>query len=174
MKKELTQELLKELLHYDPDTGEFTWKERPLDMFKMKRACLMWNTRFSNTKAGTESKGGYSITINYHQFMSRILAWIYVYGYFPEKELCAIDGNEYNDAIKNIRYATRTDIRNKARKNINNKFLMGVDKKSKGCYTARICVNKKQIHLGTFDTQEKAHAAYVEAKRKISPDFCIL
>ena len=46
-KQELTQELLKTLLDYNPDTGVFTWKERPLSMFKTEMAGKTWNKRFA-------------------------------------------------------------------------------------------------------------------------------
>jgi len=44
----LTQEKLKELLHYNPDTGLFTWRERVGDSQGVK----MFNGRFAGTVAG--------------------------------------------------------------------------------------------------------------------------
>jgi len=47
------------------------------------------------------------------------------------------------------------------------------NKKSKGCYYDKNCnkwqsiirVNKKKIFLGYFNTEKKAHNAYLEAKK---------
>ena len=51
MKKKLTQDHLKECLTYSPETGIFTWNERPLSHFKDSRCRNMWNSRWANKRA---------------------------------------------------------------------------------------------------------------------------
>jgi AP2 domain len=36
-------------------------------------------------------------------------------------------------------------------------------------WQARICVNRKYVYLGLFDSREQAHAAYLEARAKLVP-----
>lgn len=38
-------------------------------------------------------------------------------------------------------------------------------------FKAKICKNYKQIHIGTFDTKEEAHAAYCTAARELHGEF---
>ena len=68
----LTQERLKELMYYDPETGIFTWK--------VKRAR---NASAANI-AGTKDKDGYIIIhIDKKAHKSHRLAWLYMEGYLP-------------------------------------------------------------------------------------------
>ena len=61
--------------------------------------------------------------------------------------------------------------------NVNNKHDMvaknrhwpnakGYKKTKSGRYQARILINGKHTHLGTFDTPEEAHAAYLKAREE--------
>ncbi len=50
---ELTQETVRELLDYDPDTGLLTWKERDVKWFKNEHASKVWNAKYANKEAFT-------------------------------------------------------------------------------------------------------------------------
>lgn len=50
--KALAAAYLKECVNYNPETGLFTWLNRPLEHFKSLRACNAWNSRYSGLVAG--------------------------------------------------------------------------------------------------------------------------
>ena len=50
---ELTAEIVRELLDYNPDTGDLFWKERPLKYFKKEIDARKWNAKWSDKKAFT-------------------------------------------------------------------------------------------------------------------------
>ena len=84
----LTQERLHEVLNYDPDTGIFTWKERPIETFKTVGAGNTWNTRYAGTVAGSKDKDGYIVVrIGGKRYFAHRLAFLYVHGYMPEQEI---------------------------------------------------------------------------------------
>ena len=78
----LTQEYLKSILSYDPETGVFTWKERQ----DVERPA-QWNSRYAGEEAGCEYKNGNTfyrcIGINFKYHAAHRLAWLYVMGDWP-------------------------------------------------------------------------------------------
>lgn len=157
----LTQERLKELLHYTPDTGIFVWK-------------VTTNTHaIKGSVAGTCNKRGYKIIgINGKKFYIHRLVWLYVYGKFPDGEIDHIDCNPKNNTITNLRVITRSgNCQNKIKAQSNNLTgFLGVGRTKSGIkFHAQIGINGKTKHIGYFHTQEEAHKAYVIEKRKIHP-----
>ncbi|MFA6060809.1 MAG: hypothetical protein WC756_21610 [Taibaiella sp.] len=75
---ELTQEYLKSILHYDPDTGIFTWKERELYSIGKMYKSQSLNTRFAGKKAGYVNKLGYVyIRIDGKDYLAHRLTFLY-------------------------------------------------------------------------------------------------
>lgn len=141
----LTAERLRELLIYDPDTGMFQWKPRPY--------------RRALAQAGSINRKGYRvITIGDRQYNASHLAWLYVYGEWPDDELDHKDTNRANDRIDNLREAEPVENRANVHPASNSGFK-GVRVKRKRA-EASIVTRGKGIYLGTFDTPEEAAAAY--------------
>lgn len=96
-----------------------------------------------------------------------------MYGVWPAEQVDHINGIRTDNAIKNLRLATNAfNCQNKRHAIGSNKSsgLLGVSlDKRNNRWHAYINVNRKRRFLGYHDTPEKAHAAYVEAKRQIHP-----
>jgi hypothetical protein len=78
----ITQEELKRVLHYDPDTGVFT-----------RRVTLSSKAKAGDI-VGTNMRGYLQVCIHGKQYRLHRLAWLYVYGVFPEHETDHINGNK--------------------------------------------------------------------------------
>lgn len=156
----VTAERLRELLFYDPDAGTFTWR-----VARGGRATV-------GSLAGAISKRGYkSIFIDYKQFRSHRLAWLYVYGKWPDGEIDHINGNPSDNRIRNLRVSDRTNqCRNAKTKSTNLIGLKGVTAAGDR-FRARIRVNYRLINIGRFNTAEEAHAAYVREAKRLFGEF---
>ena len=183
MKQELTQEFLKTILDYNSETGVVLWRERPLSMFKAERYMKIWNKKYAGKDSGTvlinNVKYYKEIKINNKVYRLSRIVWLYHYGNLPEKRITYADGDGLNLKINNLLLATITDLKNSGYANKKKSNLpagVNLDSriKSDKKYRATIYNNKKRIHLGMFRTPEEAYAAYVEAKRHISPEFCMI
>jgi hypothetical protein len=165
VREPLTQARLKELLTYDPETGDFFWIANP-----RRRALPEGN------KAGTtnESRGCRQIGINQRFYRSHRLAWLYMTGEWPKHEIDHIDGNPSNNCFSNLRDVPRGVNQQNIRKPLKNNSVgyLGV-KKVNNRFAARLWANKVQHHLGYFATPEEAHAAYLIAKRRMHPGCTI-
>lgn len=166
----LTQEKLKEILNYDPETGLFKWKERTWLEGKQKT----FNVRFSGKIAGSLSNSGYlQIGINNKDYLCHRLAWFYIHGYWPKDYIDHIDRNKTNNKISNLRLATNSEnSQNIVKCHPNNKYskLLGAHyDKRRNLYYSVIVINKKRNWIGWFKTAIEAHNAYVIEKRKIHP-----
>jgi len=154
----LSQARLKELLHYDPLSGVFTWK--------------VW--RGGAARAGTvagrfDSKGYRQITVEMVAILAHRLAWFYMTGVWPEHEVDHINGIRADNSWANLRKATKNqNQQNLAGCRASNKStgLLGASYDSEsGKYLARIMVDGKGKNLGRFATAEEAHRAYCSAKK---------
>ncbi len=148
VKTHLTQEYLKSVLDYEEDTGFFTWIKAPKN-----HAFILGRT------AGRISNFGYvQIKINGVMYSAHRLAWLYVYGKFPDKNIDHIDGCKTNNAISNLR-----DVSN--RKNQMNQWrhrngrLPGC-RPRQGVWEARAGLKGVSHYLGRFKTEKEAFNAY--------------
>lgn len=133
-------EAVRALLRYDSLSGDFFWKKPPC------------NHPMKDNRAGHISRLGYRVIgINYAPYLGRRLAWLLTH------DIDHIDGNRSNNAIANLRPATR-------KQNCWNRGGRGFYfHKPKQMYGSRICVDGRLKHLGYFDTPEAARAAYLAA-----------
>jgi hypothetical protein len=158
----ITQARLKELLHYDPETGEFTWIGRALRS-RMR----------PGMKAGTicTTTGYRMLNVDGHRCIGHRLAWFYVYGRWPAREIDHINGIRADNRIINLREATRWEnLANAKRRDYTNPRGTRFEG-ARNRWRAQIKVRGKQICLGTFLTAEDAHKAYVEAAKKYHGEF---
>lgn len=152
----LTQDRVKTLLLYDPDTGVFRWKVARSNAARL-------------STAGTVCKKGYRrISIDAKTYPAHRLAWLYVYGVYPDTEMDHINRNRDDNRISNLRVANRfvnTQNTNGRKDNVSGHRGVGWHKIS-ARWRARINVNNKCVNLGSFLSFEEAVAAYQQAAAK--------
>ncbi|MEG3078477.1 HNH endonuclease signature motif containing protein [Halomonas sp. 5021] len=168
------QKLLQRLLSYDPATGIFFWRTRSGELFRSERACNAWNARFANKEAGHtwERKDGYRYRIiQFDGSLRRAhrLAWLYIYGKWPEGEIDHIDRDGTNNRIENLRVVDSSGNSSNLSKYRNNTSgFTGVHlHKPSGTWHAYIKERGKKAHLGSFSTMEDALAARREAEIRL-------
>lgn len=164
----LTQERLKELLHYDPETGVFT------RIKKILGGNLDGSVGVSLTGRDYRKGEGYlRICIDYKSYRCHRLAWLYMTGEFPKNQLDHIDLNKKNNKWENLREATNSQNHmNMAKTYKNTSGFKGVSwcKKAKK-FRAHIKHNKKFIHIGLFDNAEAANDAVMERRKVLHGEY---
>lgn len=161
----ITQDYLRKLLNYDPDTGVFTWLVSGRGI--ASKGCV----------AGSRGKNGY-IYINHNRkmYLAHRLAWMYTHGAFPLDQLDHIDGERDNNALENLRPATNMENHQNRRipQANNTTGFIGVSyHKAARKFTAKIILNGNTKYLGLFETAQEASSAYIKAKRELH-EFCTI
>ena len=153
----VTQDRLKQVISYDPDTGEFVWLQ-----------ATSRRIRVGNI-AGTTYEDGYRrIAIDGFGYRAHPLAWLYVYGKFPEEQLDHINRIKSDNRLINLRLATNAENQQNhpVRRN-NNSGIIGVHwYRRTGKWHAQISSGSRRIHIGYYDTIEEAATARAAAKAK--------
>jgi HNH endonuclease len=106
----ITAERLRELLHYDPNTGEFRWR-------------MAKKGTYAGAVAGrynTDGDGYRQIGINRRLYKKHRLAWFYMTGAWPRHEIDHINGDRGDNRFCNLREATASENRRNMRKRVNN------------------------------------------------------
>lgn len=157
----ITQEKLKELLHYDPETGLFT---------RLVKTAQRVNV---GDIAGTLSGDGYLYTgVLSKSLKNHRLAFLYMTGSIPEY-VDHINGVRTDNRWVNLRPATkRQNQYNQKIRSDNTSGIKGVCwSKPHNKWVARIYVDGKVIGLGTYVDIKEAESAVIEARNKYHGDF---
>ena len=158
----ITQSELSALFHYDPETGNFT------------RLITVKYNAIKGSVAGSISTNGYlRIRIRNKYYLSHRLAWLYVYGCWPTQFVDHINGVKTDNRINNLRQAEGSqNYYNTGMRSHNTSGAKGVSLHARtGRWKARCSVNKREFHLGLFDTVSEASAAYEEFAREHFGEF---
>jgi hypothetical protein len=156
----MTQDQLKNILSYDPETGLFHWRIKPSRRFT------------AGMQAGSSVNGYIRIHTNGRQYGAHRLAWLYIHGVEPEYQIDHINGNPSDNRIVNLRQATALEnaqnIRKPQKNNSHGNLGVTYDPKKK-LWRVRISINGTRKYIGKFKSQEQAAQAYLEAKRAMHP-----
>jgi len=152
----LTQERLKEILHYNHITGILVWK--------ISRR----GVRAGVVAGFVDSRGYIQIRINDKAYRAHRLAWFYVHGVWPNK----IDHEDHiktHNWMSNLRNVScAQNNKNKSKSKANTSGITGVRWKKRACkWVATIGSEYKERHLGYFDDIDDAATARKAAENEL-------
>lgn len=153
---------VRSLFTYDPVGGGLYWAIRPAQR-------TFAGARFGSiTERGDYRRGGF----RRGRYLEHRLVWAWHHAVWPSHHIDHIDGDGHNNRIENLRdVPQRANNQNHRRATVRSKSgLLGVSAARPGLNrgpTAAIGSGGRSIYLGTFDTAEQAHQAYVAAKRRL-------
>lgn len=157
----LTQQRLKEVLSYDPETGDFTWK------VSLSPKALVGSI------AGYANPFGYiRIQIDGNQFLAHQLAWFYLHGVW-RKDLDHKNRKQGDNRIANLRPATPSNqMHNRKMLRNNTSGFKGVAwDEARQKWRALIKVNHKSIYIGRFADRYQAAFEYDKAALRLHGEF---
>jgi hypothetical protein len=150
--EKLTQKRLKEVLHYDPETG----------MFTRKTNC--GGAKIGDIAGCINDIGYITISIDYKKQHAHRLAFLYMEGYLPEDDVDHINRIRNDNRWENLRHVSKScNSRNLGISKHNKSGITGVYwNGSKWC--SQICIKNKTKALGTFENKTDAAQARWEAE----------
>jgi hypothetical protein len=163
---ELTAKTLRDLLSYEPETGEFRWKKlhskMRLDRLGAVAGC-----------AKSPSRPYRQIAVMGKLHYAHRLAWLYVHGTWPAHTIDHINRNPADNRIANLREASGTEnIRNMSRHRDNKSGYTGVRWHAPSkLWQAYISANKTFKSLGYYKTPEEAAKARLAEATKTYGEF---
>lgn len=147
--KTLTQEELKQKLHYDPKTGIFTWLIAP------KRGGFAGKKINVGSQAGAPSgkDKNHRIGIDGKVYFAQHLAWLYMEGYWAEHPIIFKDSDKLNLIWSNLQVKSLSCImQSRQFKKKNKSGYTGIKRSTSNKWVSVIKVNNKQYTLGAYST----------------------
>jgi len=156
----LTQNRLKELLTYNPDTGLFGWVS--------KHGLGRGRPRRDGLSAGTNSHGYISICIDGTPYFAHRLAFLFVDGELPSESVDHINHNRSDNSWGNLRCVSHSENHKNRKMDVRNTHgITGVvlDKRWNSWYST-IYGDRKKIYLGSTKDFFEACCARKSAENK--------
>ena len=157
----LAQLKLKRFLHYDPNTGHFTWLEKRGHMKPGDRAGCV------------DPEGYVAIVLHGIRYRASRLAYLYMTGSFP---LVIVDHRNrvrHDNRWENLRPADYSEnVFNRRKLKHNRSGITGVYwNKPRQKWMARIQVRGRRLFLGYFANKEDAATARQDAEHQYFSEF---
>lgn len=155
----ITCDELKAKLLYDAATGEFTRARSGFGCLVGQKAGSpgahgYWRIHLG----GTRANGG-------RDYLAHRLAWLYMTGAWPIRDLDHINGVKDDNKWSNLREATKTENQGNRKVSRNNKtgckgiYFDSVNSQ----FVAQLVKHGRAVFLGRYDSLEDAKAAYAQA-----------
>lgn len=149
--KMLTQEEVRALFNYDPESGIVT-----------RKVSVSTNTKIGDAVGSVPNKRKPYLRIQINgkdHYMHRII-WLYFYGSLPYSCIDHINGNGLDNRISNLRIVSlKENSKNQRLFKTSKTGLCGVYVTKSNKFCASIRINGKTLWLGTFgDIKEAANA----------------
>jgi hypothetical protein len=159
----INQKTLKELLHYNPGTGIFTWNKEVPNRPYLK-----------GEEAGSNSHGYVVICIDYTNYHAHRLAFLFMEGYLPENQIDHKDRIRHHNWWNNLREASQQcQNRNSSLSSINTSGVKGVCWDSgRSKWQVNIKIDNKYYFLGRFPDFTEAVAHRFAAEQCIGWGDC--
>jgi hypothetical protein len=147
---DLTQDGIRKVLHYFPETGEVRWR------FGNGRNVQPWQLA-----GGINGRGYRDIKINGKAMLAHRLIWLYVHGHFPKSVIDHKNRIASDNRLSNLRDVSQTDnAQNIGLPRHNKSGHLGVSWiKTHKSWTVYIKVDGKNKWLGYYKDIEQAVAA---------------
>jgi len=159
----ITYTELHKILMYNPWTGDFYWKIKTANCVQI--GCV----------AGCSDTYGYIIiTIKGKPYKAHRLAWLYVYGYLPEKIVEHKNQVKHNNWINNLREASQQcNMRNIGNFSHNTSGVKGVCWiKNNNKWRASLQVNRQSKILGQFKSFDEAVCHRLAGEQCVNWEGC--
>ena len=160
---EISQAYLKERLSYCTETGLLTWKTHPFP-------------RLVGSQAGSIVSSGYlSVRLFKKRRLAHRLIWMMMTGSMPDQQIDHIDGCPSNNRWSNLRLASQSENNQNRKKGgargTKPSRFIGVDWEiHRKRWRAKITIpGGKRVYLGSFQDEEDAALAYLQAKAVYHP-----
>jgi hypothetical protein len=170
-RKPLTAERAREMLHYDPETGNVTWR-----LSNGRRAV-------AGNRAGwlDKSTGYWRVEIDWQRHRLHRVIWLLVKGEWPNSQVDHENGIRSDNHWTNLREATaqQNSHNRKCPKSNKSSGLKGVSLSSNRWdgtrggkkWKSMIRYNDKSVYLGCFHKKSDAHQAYIDASKELFRQF---
>ena len=157
----VTQQELRELLHYDPETGHFTWiKHR--------------GRVAAGSRAGSIRGEGYEqIMLGGKAYQSHRLAWLWTTGEWPATQVDHRNGMRNDNRWENLRLASHAENQwNTGVRADNASGFKGVSRpRGRAKWQAHINEGGRRKYLGSFDSPEEAAQVASAARQATRGEF---
>ena len=153
----ITAEEARSVWAYEKGTGVLRWK--------VQRAGIV-----PGMEAGSVHSEGY-VLVKYKRksYKAHRLAWLIHTGEWPKGQIDHRNGVRSDNSIANLRQCDNGENQQNRKLASNNStgFTGVMFKKREGKFFSRIRVGGRRLELGTYETAEAAHEAYLLAKSRL-------